>query len=77
MTRIGLFHQLEPQADEDAALFFGLDDDGAWLAVYKIAPQESDERAPDVMVKLTKKQQYAVAKLLELPVDGLCEDDDK
>lgn len=44
MTRIGLFNQLEPHSDEGAALFLALDDDGAWLAVYKTAPKESEAR---------------------------------
>lgn len=68
MTQLGLFSQLEPKPDKDAALFVGfdVDDDIAYLAIYKKAPPEGSTKKPNVMVALDKKQRRAISKILEV-----------
>lgn len=71
MTQLGLFSQLAPKPDKDAAIFIGFDadDDIAYLAIYKKAPPEGSTKKPNVMVALDKKQRRAISKILVIP-DG-------
>lgn len=67
MTTLGLFSQLSPKPDEDAALFVGFDvhEKIAYLAVYKKAPPEGHtSKKPTVLMKLTLEQREAISKVL-------------